>query len=110
MKQHQLNELIRHITHIVLEELGTPLGSSLSGKDDKSTSDSTPPVDDMTPAEKARHNREAEMSRRAKMKAKGDEIKLAKKEKEFQKEKVRQLDQNLPNLNKDLQQLKGAKI
>jgi hypothetical protein len=113
MKQYQLNELIKHITCAVLKEMGTPLGSSLSGKDenDPNADSSVPPTDAMSPALKARVDRENDKQRRDNIKNKEAELKTTKSKMETQKRESDQMRRiTKPGLEKDIQRLKGAKV
>lgn len=115
MKQSQLNELLRHITNIVLNEFmnsvsSAPSNDSKSG-DSNNPSLSTSPTDAMTDAEKKRHDRDVEHNRQKDLKAKEQELKTAKKEMDFQRQKVDQTKRfSIPTINRDIQQLKGAKL
>ena len=114
MKKYQLNELIKHIAFAVLEELGTPLGTPLSGKKDESdpsVDSSNPPTDAMSPSLKARVDREKEKQRRDNIKSKEAELKTTKSKMEMQKRESDQMRRiTKPGLEKDIQALKGAKI
>lgn len=113
MKKYELESLIREIVNSLLTEL-----NSLSTTDMKDliASDSTldptvAPEDAQSPAEKARLEREKEHERRKTIQQKETELSSKKKEIEFNKKKLDQQKRfDIPNLTKDLQQLKGAKI
>jgi hypothetical protein len=86
----------------VFSEMTTPQGEN-------PTNLSTEPA--LTPGEIAKQKRDAEHQRQQSLKQKEAELQTAKKEKEFQKQKVGQIDKfTIPNTNKDIQKLKGAKI
>jgi CRISPR/Cas system Type II protein with McrA/HNH and RuvC-like nuclease domain len=113
MKNKELETLIKGIVRNILKEY-----TSLSSSDvqqlanaDPSLNPSVPPTDAQTPAEKARMEREAELARQKDIKQKQSELDSKKKEMEFNKKKLDQQKRfEVPTLNKDLQQLKGAKL
>lgn len=86
----------------ILDELVNPQGENPSML-------STEPA--LTPSEIEKQKRDAKQQRLQYLKQKEEELKTAKKEKEFQKQKVGQIDKyTIPNTTKDIQKLKGAKI
>ena len=86
----------------ILDELATPQGEN-------PTVLSTEPA--MTPAEIEKQKRDAKQQTIRALKQKEEELKTAKKEKEFQKQRTGQIDKyTIPNTTKDIQRLKGAKI
>ncbi len=113
MKNSELKRLLEEIVHSVLDEL-----TSISTSDMKtmlannpSMDSSVSPLDAMTPAEKARNDRETELARQKDIKQKETELSAKKKEMEFNKKKLDQQKRfDIPNATKDLQQLKGAQI
>jgi len=110
MKKEQLQELVRLITKAVLKEYTS---MQLGGKDEEETnaSQDTVSVDELPPAAKAKMQREKEKQRRDQIKQKEKELDVAKKEMDFQKQKVDASKRfAIPNLTKDIQSLKGAKI
>lgn len=65
----------------------------------------------LSPTELEKQNRDVKKQRDAQLKQKSIELQTAKKEKDFQKQKIDQANRfTIPNLNKDIQKLKGAKI
>lgn len=115
IKKTQLEALIRSIVREIINEYDvTSLSSSDMKKiaaSDPNFDTSTPPEDDLSSVEKARMEREAERDRKEKLKSKEEELKTAKKEMDYQKQKVDQAKRfNIPTINRDIQQLKGAKI
>jgi len=111
MKQSQLQELIRHITQRVLKELSAPV--STGGRDEAETNSANTdvPIDQLSAGEIAKMRREKDLQRRDQIKQKEKELDVAKKEMDFQKQKVDQTKKfAVPNITKDLQRLKGAKI
>jgi hypothetical protein len=113
MKQSHLEELIRHITRSVLKEYNSMMSSSSKLSDDRidSVDSDTPPVDAMTSNERKREERKAEINRQKVIKQKQAELDSKKKEIDFNRRKLdTQKRFEIPNLNKDLQKLKGAKI
>jgi hypothetical protein len=65
----------------------------------------------LTPAEIQKQKQDAQKQRDAQLKQKEVELKTAKKERDFQKQKVDQVNRfTVPNITKDIQKLKGAKI
>ncbi len=65
----------------------------------------------MTPGEIEKQKRDAKQQRLQHLKQKEEELKTAKKEKDFLKQKTGQFDKyTIPNTTKDIQKLKGAKI
>lgn len=108
MKRSQLQELIEIITRSVLKEY---ISIDSETSDDNLADPSSPTQDEMTPAEKAKLEREKEMDRRDDIKQKQKELDVSKKEMEFQKQKIDQSKRfNIPNITRDIQRLKGAKI
>ena len=106
MKRSQLQELIRHITRAVVKEY-----ISTSSSSDESNPPEVVSVDSLSPAEQAKLNREKEIQRRDLLKQKEKELDVTKREQDFQKQKVDQSKRfAVPNLTKDIQRLKGAKI
>lgn len=110
----QLQELVRHIVKRTIKEL---MGSSSSQFNSNVQQQGTgtfgdltqPPVDAMTPMEKAKIEREQEKKRREALKQGEAELKSAKKEMEFQKQKVDQSKRyKIPTLTKQIQSLKGG--
>lgn len=113
MKQSHLEELIRHITRSVLKEYTSMMSSSSKLSDDQidSADRDVPPVDAMTSNERKREERKAEIERQKIVKQKQAEIDAKKKEVDFNRRKLdTQKRFEIPNLNKDLQKLKGEKI
>ena len=112
MKKQQLNELIRLITRQVLKEYSA---MNPSGQDKEETnaqgSSDTVSVDDLSPMQKAKIEREKRDAQKDQVKQKGEELKSAKKEMDFQKQKVDLSKRfTVPNITKDLQRLKGSQI
>lgn len=109
MKKKQLNELVRLITKQVLKEM-----SMSSGKDTEETnadSEETVPLDDLSPGEAAKIRREKELQRRDQVKQKEKELDVAKKKMDFQKQEIDATKRfEIPNLTKQIQASKGAKI
>lgn len=112
MKQSHLEELIRHITRSVLKEYTSMMSSSKLSDDQIDSADrDVPPVDSMTSNERKREERKAELERQKIVKQKQAELDAKKKEVDFNRRKLdTQKRFEIPNLNKDLQKLKGAKI
>lgn len=117
MKQSHLEELIRHITRNVIKEYTSMLSSGNSVTDDKSATPQSAlkimnkPADDVSSTEKKQLERQAELDRQKDIKQKQIELDATKKEREFNRKKLdRQNRFDIPNAQKELQQLKGAKI
>jgi len=111
MKQSHLEELIRHITRSVLKEYTSMMSSKLSDDQINSADNDIPPVDSMTSNEKKRLERQAELDRQKKIKQTQAELDAKKKEIDFNRRKLdTQKRFEIPNLTKDIQKLKGAKI
>jgi len=107
IKRSQLESLIRQIVTEILSS------SDIQAMVDKNPEldSSTAPEDAMTPAEKARIERDAELQRQKDIRQKSTELDAKKKEMEFNKKKLDQQKRfDIPNATKDLQRLKGAKI
>ena len=113
-QKRQLQELVRHIVRQTLKELMNTGASSFQGmsadKQQAMVGDPTmPPMDAMTPIEKAQQEREQEKQRKDALKQGEAELKSAKKEMDFQKQKIDQSKRfKIPTLTKRLQQLKGG--
>ena len=114
-KKKQLQELVRHIIRTTLKELsvnGASSFRSMSDQDQTSMMNSDPnalPVDAMTPFEKAKQEREDRKRRDDAVKSSEEELKTAKKESDFQKQKVDQTKRfEIPALQKRIQTLKGG--
>lgn len=113
MKNIELETLVKGIVRNILKEI-----VSLSSSDvqqmvntDPTLDPNVPPTDAQTPAEKARMERDAEMTRQKDIKQKQIELDARKKEMEFNKKKLDQQKRfDIPNLNKDIQKLKGASL
>jgi hypothetical protein len=110
MKQQQLQELIRLITRQILKEY-----SSLSPADEETTSDTESytdtSTDSLSPIEKQRMEREKDKARRDDIKVKQKELDVAKNKMAYQKQEIDQTKRfNIPDLTKDIQRLKGAKL
>lgn len=114
IKRTQLETLIRGIVRKLINEYEVTMSTSdlkQMADADPNMDTSTPPEDDMTPVEKARIERDAEKQKRQDIKQKEIELDAKKKEMEFNKKKMEQQRRfDIPNINKDLQKLKGAKI
>jgi len=109
MKEDQLKSLVRHIVREMIGNLSTADIKQLA--DDPSMDTSIPPEDAMSPVEKSRLERQAKLDKLKQLKQKQSELDTKKKEVEFQKKKIDQQKRfDIPNLNKDIQQLKGAEI
>lgn len=113
--KQQLRELVRHIIKETLEELmsqPTQMSSLQQQQQPQQGMINDPtqhPVDAMTPIEKMKFDHEQEKMRRDALKAAEQELKTAKKEKEFQQQKVDQSKRfKIPTLTKQIQQLKGS--
>ena len=94
MKQRQLQELVQLITRSVLKEysmLSTASSSDKTKVEDPQT-DSDPTTDIMTPAEKARAEREASITKQKELKSTVDAQKSAKRESEMYKQKAGEYD------------------
>jgi hypothetical protein len=111
-EQEQLEGLVRHVIKGTLQELMPSSFNSLSDEQQQQammTDPNSPPVDAMTPMEKAKLDREQEKTRRDALKQGEEELKVAKKEADFQKQKVDQSKRlKIPALTKRIQQLKGG--
>jgi hypothetical protein len=111
MKQSHLEELIRQITRSVLKEYTSMVSSNSSDEIKSTDNDNTPPTDAMTSNERKRMERQVELDRQQKIKQKQVELDASKKEREFNRKKLdRQNRFDIPNAQKELQKLKGAKI
>lgn len=114
MKQSQLKELIQHITRSVLKEFTSLSSTDTSSTDtsqDPSLDTNVPPTDSMSPALKARVDREKDKQRRDSIKNKEAELKTTKSKMDMQKREGDQMRRiTKPGLEKDIQRLKGAKI
>ena len=114
MKDPQLKSLIQLIVKQLLKEYVSS-GQREAALDAKAMSGqdtiTNPSPEDLTPIERAKAEREKRMEKDDDLKTKTKELDVAKKEMEFQKQKV---DQNkrfaVPNLTKDIQRLKSQKI
>lgn len=107
--KQQLQELVRHIVRQALKELMYSGDLQQQQQADMMDDPSRPPVDAMTPIEKAKQDREQEKRRRDALKASEEELKTAKKESDFQKQKLDQSKRfNIPTLQKKIQGLKGG--
>jgi hypothetical protein len=100
----------RTLKTFVKEIISELLSSTPQGDNPNQTSTlSTDPP--MTPGEIAKQQRDAKHQRDQALKQKEAELQTAKKEKDFQKQRVGQIDKyTIPNTTKDIQRLKGAKI
>ncbi len=84
--------------------------SSTSADKDPSQS-TTVSTDELSPAEKSKIEREKRDAQKDQVKQKEEELSSAKKEMDYQKKKVDLYKRfTVPNLNKDLQRLKGSQI
>lgn len=111
IKKTQLEGLIRQIVRGILKEYMSSSDMQTMVDNNPELDSSTPPEDAMTSAEKIRIDREAELKRQKDIKQKQTELDAKKKEMEFNKKKLDQQRRfDIPNANKDLQRLKGAKI
>jgi hypothetical protein len=112
MKEHQLNELLRLIAKRVVAEYMSMKDKKAMEADSTSTIGSdpnTPPEDAMSPALKARMDREKEIARRNNIKTKEAELKTAKSKMDMQKRETDQVKRfTKPGLERDIQRLKGA--
>jgi len=87
----------------ILGQLTTPQGT------DTSTPISSEPA--LTPSQIQKDKSEKEKQRQRQIKQKEVELQTAKKERDFQKQKIDQVNRfTIPNTTKDIQSLKGAKI
>ena len=111
MKKSQLHELIKHIARSVLREI-TVMSATKNGSQQGIESDpSASPEAELSPALKARMEREKEHQRQQQIKQTEVELAARKKEMDFNKKKLDQQKRfDIPNMTKDLQRLKGAKI
>jgi len=115
IKRTQLEALIRGIVKEIIKEYDV---TSLSSSDLKKISDanpnldtSIPPEDNLSSVEKARMEREAERDNRKQLQQKQNELEAKKKEMDFNKKKLDQQRRfDIPNINKDIQRLKGANL
>ena len=115
--KQQLRELVRHIVREALQELmsQSPMSSTTSidqqNSMDQLTNPSLPPMDSMTPYEKAKQERDQEKVRRDALEAREAEMKSLKSKMDSGK---KELDQEkrfkLPTLNKQIQSLKGGQV
>ena len=117
MKKHQLEELVKHIHRKMMKEFVSfqdkkAMAAQASDPTSAATTDpTTPPQDAMSPALKAKMDREKEVARRKSIKDKEAELKTTKTKMDFQKKESDQMKRfTQPQLEKDLQRLKGAKI
>lgn len=118
MKKSKLQELIRHITRGIMQEFLPPANNNgqVNGLSDPSISsvsstDLTNPDASISPVLKSRIDREKEKQRRDNIKNKEAELKTAKSKIDAQKRETDQLKRfTTPQLQKSIQQLKGAKI
>lgn len=112
MKEEQLKSLVRNIVREMITELVNLSTSDMKQMmDDPSMDTSVAPEDAQTPAEKSRMERQAKMDKLKQLKQKQAELDSKKKEVEFNKKKLDQEKRfDIPNLNKDIQSLKGAQI
>ena len=117
MKKHQLEELVRHIHRRMMKEFVSfqdkkAMAAQASNPTSQvSTDPSTPPQDAMSPALQARIDREKEKARRDNIKDKEAELKTTKTKMDYQKRETDQMKRfDKPQLEKDIQRLKGAKI
>ena len=110
MTRSSLKQLIRIITEHVIDELTVP--GAMGGIDNSAISgEDTPPDSSMSSAERARMERDAERARRRTLKQAESELNAKKKEVDFNKKKLDQQKRfDVPNLTKQIQRLKGAKI
>lgn len=110
MKQSELQEIIKYITKAVIKEYFA-MSSNDKEEQGSGTDQNMVPMDTLTPAEQAKLKRDKEIQRRDLLKQKEKELDVAKKESDFQKQKVDQFKRfQQPNLTKDIQRLKGAQI
>jgi len=87
----------------VLGQLSTPQGQGTQSADVLSTEPA------MTPAEIQKQKQDAQKQRDAQLKQKSVELQTAKTKRDFQKKEIDQANRyTVPNLNKDIQKLKGA--
>ncbi len=117
MKKQQLEELLHLITRRVIKEFSSMQSASDFGNGDSSdSSDSSndaniSSTDAMTTAEKAKAARDIEITRQKQIKQKQVELDAKKKEVDFNKKKLdMQKRFDIPNMTKNIQKLKGAKI
>ena len=107
--KQQLQELVRHIVRQTLKELMFSSDKQQTQQGMMDNDPTRPPVDAMTPLEKAKQGREQEKVRKDALKRSEEELKTAKKEADFQKQKLDQSKRfNIPTLQKKIQGLKGG--
>lgn len=112
MKKEQLQELVRLITKAVLKEYTS---MQMGGKDEAETNaanqDNALTIDDLPPAAKAKMLRDKEKAKQDQIKQKSKELDIAKKKLDYQKQETDGMKRfEIPNITKDIQRLKGAKI
>jgi hypothetical protein len=102
MKRSELQEIIRRVVKESINEL---MGSS----SDEAEMDLTAThVDDMSPAEKAKHERDLEQQRRDNIKSTDMELKIAKKQSDYFNQQVQKNKLDITSNEKELSRLKGA--
>ncbi len=113
MKSSQLKELIQHITREVLKEYGAMSSSGQDAEETNSAASSSDSVsvDQLSPAQQSRIEREKQIARRDQIKQKEKELDVAKKKMDYQKQEIDQTKRfEVHNLTKQIQAAKGAKI
>jgi len=97
-----IRRTLKSFVREIIDEMTKPQGEN-------PTPLSTDPT--LTPGEIEKQRRDAEHQRQVALKQKEEELKTAKKEKDFQSQKLGQINKYvIPNTNNDIQRLKGAKI
>ncbi len=114
MKRSELREIIRGVIKQTLKEFmtsGALIGQSPQGTGQEQEFDpSQPHPDDESPIEKAKQHRELEKQRRDKVKQTDMDLKITKDQTKYFDSQVKKNKLDTTNKQKELQQLKGAKI
>lgn len=114
--KQQLEELVRHIVRETLQELMSQTSTSMSSIGQQNQTDqmmdpSLTQMDPETPYEKARREREQEKVRRDSLKSREAELKSLKAKMDAGKKEMDQQKRfKMPQLNKQIQALKGGQI
>jgi len=96
MKPSELQELVRHITRVVVNEYTSMTDTQTHDQEDSTgmSDPNVPPEDAMSPAQKAKMEREKTMNAKQELNATMDAQKTAKRESEMYKQKSGEYDRH----------------
>ena len=110
MKNEELQHLLKEIVRSVLNELTSLSQSDMKAMLDNPSMDaSVSPTDAMTPAEKAKSERDAESQRRKDIRTADLKLKSVKTQSDYYKQQEKQNRLDIIAKQKDLQNLKAGK-